>query len=223
MSLLCEQLWSFVMCICIAMRKLILVSSCLSIHLRMSASFPLDGFPWNLILGTFIKVCQENLLVSNVCKKIQICLKLGKHIGYITWGLKYVLLLLVILNHHETALVRWNCIRLLHYMYICLVYRSYTHIMSFISCWRTSKKIGPTILFVLALQHVPVLCLCVWLSCIDLRFYELQCLLFCEFTLPCNWNTATSEKKIMKIDFTVVKDGSTKIQSVNWTTLLEFM
>jgi hypothetical protein len=199
------------------MGKLMLASSCLSIHLCMSPSLPLGGCPWNLILGTFMKVCQENLLVWNVCKKIQIWLKVGKNIEYITWELRYVLLLLVILNHHESALVRWNGIRLLHDMYICLVYRSCTH------CWRTSKKSGPTILFVLTLQHAPILCLCIGFSRIDLRFHELQCVVFCEFTLPCNRNTATSEKKFMRMDFTVVKDGSTKIQSVNWITLLEFM
>jgi len=99
-------------------------------------------------------------------------------------------------------------------MYICLVYRSYTHIRHLLAVEEPQKN-WPNYSLLLTLQHAPVLCLCVGLSCIDLRFYELQCVLFCEFTLPCNRNTATSEKKIMRMDFTIVRDGSTKIQSVN--------
>jgi hypothetical protein len=35
------------------------ISSCLSVGLHVSAQHPLDWFMWNLILGIFMKICQE--------------------------------------------------------------------------------------------------------------------------------------------------------------------
>lgn len=52
----------------------LLALSCPSIHPRISAQLPLNIFPWNLILGTYLKICQEN----------QDLVKLGKNIGLLT-------------------------------------------------------------------------------------------------------------------------------------------
>jgi hypothetical protein len=78
------------------------MSNCLSICLCLSAQLPLDAFPWNLILGTLMKICWKNRNLT----------KIGKNIGDITWTPKYVLLLPVTLNHHESAVFKWNGIRL---------------------------------------------------------------------------------------------------------------
>ena len=62
--------------------------------LHISVGLPLNRDPWNLAFVTFMKICQgiPNLVI----------------IGHFTWRLKYVLLLLVTLNHHNIALFDWN-------------------------------------------------------------------------------------------------------------------
>lgn len=61
-------------------------SVCLSVHLSLRLScfphvrLPWDGFSLNLILGTFMKICQE----------LQIKLKSDKNIGEFIWILKYI-------------------------------------------------------------------------------------------------------------------------------------
>jgi hypothetical protein len=60
---------------------------------------PLDRFPWNFTLGTFIKIPWETP-------------NLGK-IGHFTWRPKYVLLVTATLNCHKSSLFKRNGIRLL--------------------------------------------------------------------------------------------------------------
>jgi hypothetical protein len=56
------------------------LSACLHVPTRL----PLDGFPLNLILGTFMKICWE---------KLKIWFMSNQNIGHFTWKPKYVLLL----------------------------------------------------------------------------------------------------------------------------------
>jgi len=63
-----------------------------SICPHTSARLPLDGFPWNFIFWTLVKIVN----------KIQICLKWGINIGHFTWRDKKLLLFAVKFNHHKT-------------------------------------------------------------------------------------------------------------------------
>jgi hypothetical protein len=64
----------------------------------------LDGFPQNLILWTFMKICRENLNF----------LKIGHNIGYFVCNCKKASLLPPTLNRHKGALFYWNGIGLWH-------------------------------------------------------------------------------------------------------------
>jgi hypothetical protein len=70
---------------------------CLSACIRTA---PTDRFPWNLILGTFMKICGENPNLVKIRQK---------------WRPKYIVLLPATLNRHKSALSVWNVIRLLGY------------------------------------------------------------------------------------------------------------
>jgi hypothetical protein len=51
------------------------MSVCLSVCRHVSAPLPLDGFPWNLIFGTLMKICPGNPNLA----------KIGQNIGHVTW------------------------------------------------------------------------------------------------------------------------------------------
>jgi hypothetical protein len=44
-------------------------SSCLFVRPHVSARLPLDGFPWNLIRGTCMKICRENSHLVKIGEK----------------------------------------------------------------------------------------------------------------------------------------------------------
>jgi hypothetical protein len=46
--------------VCISSGKYMLALACLSVHPLLSTWLPLDGFSWNLILETFIKICPRD-------------------------------------------------------------------------------------------------------------------------------------------------------------------
>ena len=59
--------------------------------LYISAWFPLGGLLWNLILGTYVKICPEN---PNL-------FKIGQNCWHYTWRPKCIVLLLATLNQLE--------------------------------------------------------------------------------------------------------------------------
>jgi hypothetical protein len=63
-----------------SLRLFLRLSVCLSVCSHESGRFPLDGFSWYLMLGTFMKSA----------KKLQIWLKSHNNLCHITWCLKYV-------------------------------------------------------------------------------------------------------------------------------------
>jgi hypothetical protein len=66
--------------------------------LRIWALVPLDGFRWNLILGTLCRYIEE----------VQIVLNSGKNRSTYTRRRKYALLLPAALNRRKSALFEWN-------------------------------------------------------------------------------------------------------------------
>jgi len=62
--------------------KRLLLSSCTSVRPSIGphvpGRLPLDGFTWNLVLTTFMKICQE----------IPNCLKIQKKIWHFAWRIK---------------------------------------------------------------------------------------------------------------------------------------
>jgi hypothetical protein len=72
----------------------LLASSCSSTCPHVSAQLPLDGFSWDLILGTFASICRETLNL----------VKIGQKYRALTRGPKYVLLLPATYIHHKTFL-----------------------------------------------------------------------------------------------------------------------
>ena len=76
--------------------KVVCLSAC-------SNALLLGGFPRNLMLGKLMKICQN----------IEIWLKTGKIIGYLTRRPKHLLMLSATFNRHEITLFDRNGIRLL--------------------------------------------------------------------------------------------------------------
>jgi hypothetical protein len=85
-------------------------SVCLHLCPQVSARLPLDGFPWNLILGTSMKICRENTNLP----------KIGQ--TYLTFYLKPCVSFIVTgdLYRYKSSLFDWNGIRLLVRQSICL-------------------------------------------------------------------------------------------------------
>jgi hypothetical protein len=46
--------------VCISSGKCLLALACLSVRPHLSTWLPLDGFPWTLLLETFIKICPRD-------------------------------------------------------------------------------------------------------------------------------------------------------------------
>ena len=82
--------------------------------LCMSARFPLDRLLWNLMLGTFMKICPEN--------RTHIVHEDRHKIRHFTWRHKYVLMLSALLNVHKSPLFQWDSVRLLEYPRKCKHY-----------------------------------------------------------------------------------------------------
>lgn len=76
---------------------------CLPIHLHLSAWLPFSGFAWNLMFGTSMKIFWENPYLVPI----------GHNIGHFTWRPRYILLLVMPLNCHKSAVFKLNHIRLL--------------------------------------------------------------------------------------------------------------
>jgi hypothetical protein len=82
------------------------VSSCSSVHLLyVSVRLLPKGFPWNLNLGTSMKICQETLNLF----------KIGWKYRAIYMRTKKVLVLPATLNKHKSSAFGWNSIMLLGY------------------------------------------------------------------------------------------------------------
>jgi hypothetical protein len=78
-------------------------SICLSFCLHVPVLPLLDEFLWNLILGIFMKLWWENLNL----------VKIGQTYQRLHEDLKNVLMFPATLNHHKSAVLKWNGMRLL--------------------------------------------------------------------------------------------------------------
>jgi hypothetical protein len=75
---------------------------CLCLSVCLSACIHMAPTRW-----TSVKFDIWDFLQKSV-EKVQFLLKLGKNIEHFTWKPKHVLLLLVTLHHHKSALFEWN-------------------------------------------------------------------------------------------------------------------
>jgi hypothetical protein len=92
-----------------SLQSLYIPPQCPSVYPRASARLSLDRLPWNLILGTFTKICRENTNLFKIRQKYRpICIRP-----------KYALLLPATLYRHKRAVFDWNDIRLLVRPIVC--------------------------------------------------------------------------------------------------------
>jgi len=80
----------------------------LSICTHISTMLPMDGFIWNLILET-----------KNLSIKLEFFFKIGKNVEHFPWRPNYVLLFLVTLISHNSALFDWNGVKLFVRLSLC--------------------------------------------------------------------------------------------------------